>query len=342
MNENLRIALVGATGVVGREVLSALRERDVEAEQLTVLASERSEGQEVEYGEESLDVEKATREALQGRGLVLLATPAEVSRELAPLAAAAGAWVVDASSAFRSDGAVPLVLPGFNSELLDAPLKGRVVAVPSAVSTALALILEPLRRAFGVAQVNVTAMMGATSAGNAGVRELEQQTAALLSGREPEMQVFPQRVAFNLVPQVSPFMLNSAWTEEEAGWTLEAARLFAPRGEVPLIGGTAVQVPTFHGHGLSLHIRLRKPAVLEQVRTTLRSAPTLKVLDSPSEKIYPLPSLITSDPTIHVGRVRAFPQVPEWITLFATVDNAGRGAALNLVEAGLRLAARPA
>ena len=338
MNENLRIALVGATGVVGREALSTLLDRGVQAEQLTLLASERSEGEELEYGEESLAVEKAVPEALAGRGLVLLATPPEVSRGLAPVAAAAGAWVVDVSNAFRSDGNVPLVLPGLDPE---APLtlpKGRILALPSAVTTALALVLEPLRRAFGVAQVQVTALMGVSSAGNAGVRELEQQTAALLSGREPEAHVFPHRVGFNLVPQVGPFLANSPWTEEEAGWTLECARLFAPRGEVPVVAGTAVQVPTFHGHGLSLHVRLRRPAPVDQARAALKASPALKLLDTPGEKVYPLPSLVTADPTVHVGRLRSFPQAPEWLSLFATVDNAGRGAALNLVEAGLRLA----
>ncbi|HEX8440315.1 aspartate-semialdehyde dehydrogenase [Archangium sp.] len=343
MNENLRIAVVGATGVVGGEVLSALFDRDFPAERLSVLASERSAGEELEYGEETLEVEKATPESFRGMGLVILATPPEVSRGLAPAAQAAGAWVVDASLAFRSDGNVPLVLPGFNSEVLGASFKGRIVSVPSAVSTALVTVLEPLRQAFGVAQVQVTALMGVSSAGQQGLRELEAQTAALLSGREPEAHpLFPHRVGFNLVPQVGLFMANSPWTEEEAGWTLEAARLFAPKGEVPVVAGTAVQVPTFFGHGLSLHVRLRKPAPVEQARAALKGSPAIKVLDSPGEKVYPMTSLVTADPTVHVGRLRSFPQAPEWLSLFAAVDNTGRGAALNLVEAGLRLAERSA
>jgi aspartate-semialdehyde dehydrogenase len=342
MNENLRIAVVGATGVVGTDVLSSLFDRDFPSEHLSVLASERSVGEELEYGEDTLEVEKATPEAFRGIGLALLATPPEVSRQLAPVAQAAGAWVVDVSSAFRADGNVPLVLPGFNSEVLEATFKGRIVSLPSAVTSALVTVLEPLRQAFGVAQVQVTALMGVSSAGQQGVWELEQQTAALLSGREPESHLFPHRVGFNLVPQVGPFLANSPWTEEEAGWTLEAARLFAPRGEVPVVAGTAVQVPSFFGHGLSLHVRLKKPAPVDQARATLKGSPALKVLDSPGEKVYPMPSLVTADPTVHVGRLRSFPQAPEWLSLFATVDNAGRGAALNLVEAGLRLAERPA
>ncbi|MFY0569327.1 aspartate-semialdehyde dehydrogenase [Archangium lansingense] len=342
MNENLRIAVVGATGVVGTEVLSTLLQRDFPAEQLTVLASERSEGEELEYGEETLEVEPVSAETLRGVGLVLLATPADASRTLAPMAQAAGAWVVDVSSAFRAEGNVPLVLPGFNSELLGASFKGRIVSLPSAVTTAVANIVEPLRQAFGVVQVQVTALMGVSSSGQRGLKELEQQTAALLSGREPEAHVFPHRVGFNLVPQVGSLMANSPWTEEEAGWTLECARLFAGKGEVPVVAGTAVQVPTFFGHGLSLSVRLKKPAPVDQAREALKGSPALKVLDSPAEKVYPMPSLVTADPTIHVGRLRSFPQSPEWLTLFATVDNAGRGAALNLVEAGLRLAERPA
>jgi aspartate-semialdehyde dehydrogenase len=342
MNENLRIAVVGATGVVGREVLSALFDQEVPSENLTVLASERSAGEELEYGEDTLEVEKTGAESFRGMGLVLLATPSDVSRRLAPAAQSAGAWVVDVSSAFRADGTVPLVLPGFNTEVLEGTFKGRIIALPSAVTSALALVLEPLRKAHGVLQAQVTALMGVSSAGQQGVRELEQQTAALLSGREPEAHAFPHRVGFNLLPQVSPFLANSPWTEEEAGWTLESARLFASRGETLVVAGTAVQVPTFFGHGLSVHVRLRQPAPVDQLRATLKAAPALKVLDAPGEKVYPMPSLVTADPSVHVGRLRTFPQAPEWLTLFATVDNAGRGAALNLVEAGLKLAGRTA
>ncbi|MFY1831208.1 aspartate-semialdehyde dehydrogenase [Myxococcus fulvus] len=341
MTNDLKIAVVGATGVVGREVLAALYARDVPAEQVRAFGSERSKGLEVEYGEDSIEVERAAPDVFRGVGLVLLATPAEASRKLAPAAQASGAWVVDISSAFRGDGNVPMVLPGFNTEALAQVTKGRVVCLPGAVTTAAVHVVEPLRRAFGVVRAQVTAMMGVSSAGVRGVAELEKQTADLLSGREPEPNAFPHRVGFNLVPQVGAFMANSPWTEEEAGWTLEAARLFASRGEAPVLAGTAVQVPSFYGHGLSLHVQLKKAGPVEQVRAALKTSPALKVLDAPGERIYPMPMLVTSDPTVHVGRVRAFPQAPEWVTLFAAVDNATRGAALNLVEAGLKLVERP-
>ncbi|AGC44267.1 semialdehyde dehydrogenase family protein [Myxococcus stipitatus DSM 14675] len=340
MKDDLQIAVVGATGVVGREVLAGLYARDVPAEQVRAFGSERSKGLEVEYGEDSLEVERATAEAFRGVGLVLLATPGEVSRTLAPAAQAAGAWVVDVSPAFRGDGNVPLVLPGFNTESLSTVTKGRVVCLPGAVTTAAVHVVEPLRRAFGVARAQVTAMMAVSSAGVRGVAELEKQTADLMSGREPEPHAFPHRVGFNLVPQVGGFMAGSPWTEEEAGWTLEAARLFAGRGEAPVLAGTAVQVPSFYGHGLVINVQLKKAGPVEQVRAALKTSPSLKVLDAPGERVYPMPMLVTSDPAVHVGRVRAFPQSPEWVTLFAAIDNATRGAALNLVETGLKLAER--
>lgn len=344
MKNDFSIAVVGATGAVGREVLAALYAQDVPAERVRAFGSERSKGLEVEYGEDSLEVERATPEAFRGVGVVLLATPAEASRTLAPAAQAAGAWVVDASNAFRGDGNVPMVLPGFNADVLGAgfTFKGRVVCLPGAVTTAVVHLVEPLRRAFGVARAQVTAMMGVSSAGVRGVAELEKQTADLLSGREPEPQVFPHRVGFNLVPQVGGFMVNSPWTEEEGGWTLEGARLFSAKGDVPVIAGTAVQVPTFYGHGIVLNVQLKKAGPVEQVRAALKTSPVLKVLDAPGERVYPMPMLVMSDPSVHVGRVRAFPQAPEWVTLFAAVDNASRGAALNLVEAGFKLAERPA
>ncbi|MDY7225358.1 aspartate-semialdehyde dehydrogenase [Hyalangium rubrum] len=342
MNENARIAVVGATGLVGREVLSALFDQGIASERVSALASERSEALELEYGEDTLEVEKTTPEAFRGVGVALLATPASASRSLAQVAQAAGAWVVDVSPAFRADGNVPLVLPSFNPEVLGAAFKGRIISLPSAVSTALVSVLAPLHKSFGVVRAQVTAMMGVSSAGVGGVSELEKQTAGLLSGREPEPQTFPHRVGFNLVPQVGAFLANSPWTEEEAGWTLEAARLFGARGDTPVIAGTAVQVPTFHGHGLSLHVQLKAAVPVEQARAALKASSALKVLDAPAEKVYPMPMLVTADPTVHVGRLRTFPQAPEWLTLFAAVDNAGRGAALNLVEAGLKLLQRPA
>jgi aspartate-semialdehyde dehydrogenase len=337
-----QIAVVGATGVVGREVLGALQEHGVPPERITALASDRSEAAEVEFGDETLEVEKASAESFRGMGLVLLATPPDVSRQLAPAAQQAGAWVVDASPAFRQDPSVPLVLPAVNLGVLKSGFRGRIVSVPSALTAGLVTLLEPLRQKLGVRQALVTAMLGASAAGNRGVQELEGQTAGLLSGKEIEPAVFPHRLAFNLIPQVGAHSAENPWMGEEDALREEARRLWAGVADALEVAATAVQVPLFYGHALSLAVKLARPASVDEVRDALRSSAAVKVLDSPGEKIYPMPMLVTADPTVHVGRIRPVPGEPDRLLLFATIDNAGRGAALNLVEVGDALLGRGA
>ncbi len=330
-------AVVGATGVVGREILNALQEHGVPGENVTALGSERSEAEEIDYADETLPVEKVESDSFRGVNVVFLATPLDVSRKLAPQAQAAGAWVVDVSPAFRTDPNVPLVLPALNRDVLKSPFKGRVVATPSPVTAALVTVLEPLRAAFGIERAFVTGLIGASSAGRRGVSELERQIGALMSGREGEPAIFPHRLGFNLIPQVGDFVPGDPFTGEERAWQVEALRLWGNRPGVPAIGGTAIQVPTFFGHGLSIAVQLTSPAHADRVRDALDKDPGLKVLDQPGEKVYPMPMLVTADPTVHVGRIRQAPGEGNWFELFAVVDNAGRGAALNAVDAALAL-----
>lgn len=337
-----QVAVVGATGVVGREVLGALQERGHPAERITALASERSEATEVEYADETVEVEKAAPDSFRGMNLVLFATPPDVSRTLAPAAQQAGAWVVDASPAFRGDPGVPLVLPAVNLAALKAPFKGRITCCPGPLTAALVTLLEPLRRQFGVRQALMTGLVGASSAGNRGVQELETQTAGLLSGRESEPAVFPHRLAFNLIPQVGAARADSPWMGDEDSLREESVRLWSGQSEVPEVAATLVQVPTFFGHALSVAVKLGRPTPVEQAREALRAFPGIKVLDTPGERVYPMPMLVTADPTVHVGRLRAVPGEPDRLLLFATIDNAGRGAALNLVEVGEALLSRGA
>lgn len=332
MDPKLQIAVVGATGVVGREILAALQDRGHPGERITALASERSEGEELEYLDETLEVEKASAESFRGIGLALFAVPPAVAQGLAPAAQAAGAWVVDVSPSFRLREGTPLVLPGVNDAVLRAPFTGRIVSCPSPVITGLLTALEPLRTRMGVEQVQVTALLGASHHGKSGVDALEKQTADLLSGREPEPGQFPHRLAFNVIPQVGDF--TGEWTAEESAWPAEAARVW---GWGPKVSGTALQVPTFYGVALVVTARLGAPASAAQVRDAMRANPRLKVLDEPGEKVYPMPMLVTADPAVHVGRIRQLPEAPEWVTFVAALDNTGRGAALNAVEVAEQL-----
>lgn len=326
-----RIAVVGATGVVGQELLSALLDREFPAERLTLLGSERSEGTEVEFGEETLEVERAGPGSFRGIALALFATPKDASAALAPAAQAEGAWVVDASSAFRGNADVPVMLPAVG--ISPRPERGRIVRVPSAVTTLLAAVLDPLRRHFGLLQAEATALLAASAAGQRGVNELERQTADLLSGRAAEPGAFPHRVGFNLVPQAGE--LSASGVAAEEAWAVEDLRAMWPealRGVA--LGVTAIQVPLFFGHAASIAVRLERGPAERDIREALKAEAVLKVLDSPEEHIYPLPMTATADAAVHVGRVRALPESPDWVRLYAVIDNAGRGAALNVVEAG--------
>jgi len=323
------IAVVGSTGIVGQEILSALLERSFPAEHLTLLGSQRSEGTEVEFGEETLEVERATPESFRGLQLVIFATPPEASRELGPAAQAQGAWVVDASAAFRDQPEVPVVLPALGP--VRPPAKGRIVRLPTALSSALAMSLDPLRRAFGLVQVEATALLAVSSAGQRGVGELEREIADLLSGREPEGGVFPHRIGFNLIPHAGG--RGAPGVSQEELWAMEDLRALWPQ-ETPASAVTAIQVPTFFGHLVSISARLSRAGPAEDVRGALRSAFSVKVVDSPDEGIYPMPMTITADAAVHVGRIRVSPESPAWVRMVAVIDNAGRGAALNAVELG--------
>lgn len=340
MLDRTNVAVVGATGVIGAELLSTLFDRGVPSEKITALATERSNGEELEYGDDSLEVEQFEPGAFRGVGVAFIATPPDVARTLALDAQAAGAWVIDLSPLRHGDADVPLVLPPINGEVLASSFKGRIVTVPAPATVALALTLEPLRQRFGLEQIQATALIGASSLGQRGIQELEKQTADLLSGRELDPVVFPHRIAFNVVPQVGPIEPATGLSSDEREWRAEWQRLFAGRGVMPPLAITAFQIPTFFGHVFNLAVKLSRATDAQAVREVLKGAEHVKVLDTPEERVYPMPMLVTADPTVHVGRVRVLAEAPEWVHLVVTIDNAGRGAAVTAVECAERLLSR--
>jgi aspartate-semialdehyde dehydrogenase len=206
------------------------------------------------------------------------------------------------------------------------------------VSQVLLTCLEPLRAAAGVREVQLTALICASGAGRQGVAELEQQTAGLLAGRELEPTHFPHRLGFNLVPEVGPFSEGSGSTLEELSWRAETGLLWG-RG-APVLDGTAVWVPTFYGDLVVMQVRLGRAMPPAEARQLLQGAPGLKVLDTPAERVYPMPMLVTADDAIHVGRIRGFAGTPEALELVAAIDNAGATARL-CVEVAERVTAPP-
>jgi len=333
MDRSWEIAVVGATGVVGREIVGALAQSGHPPDRVRLLASERSAGEELPFGDETLEVEVASVETLKGTRVALLATPADVSRTLAQVAEAGGAVVVDASRAFLSDLKTPVVFPRVPGAGMGRVPGARRFRVPGPVSQVLLTCLEPLRAAAGLREVNCSALISASGAGRHGVAELEQQTAALLAARELEPVHFPHRLGFNLVPQVGPFSEGSGSTLEELSWRAETGLLWGRAA--PALDGTAVWVPTFYGDLILIQVRPGRAVPPAEARQLLQGAPGLKLLDTPAERIYPMPMLVTADDAIHVGRIRAFAGNPEALEMVAAIDNAGATARLCLEVAEL-------
>jgi aspartate-semialdehyde dehydrogenase len=327
------IGVVGATGVVGRQVLNALLAHDVEPEDVRFFGSERSTGEELDYGGEVLPVEPTNGpESLRGLAVAILCTPVEVSRQLASKLEQQGTWVIDCSGAFRLDLKVPLVSPGLNDGVLDRAFTGKIVSIAHPATQAALTALDPLREKWGLLMADLTILAGAALFGNAGVDRLAKQTAELMNGKDPDVDTFPHRLAFNVIPGVGEFEQGLSLLERQV--LVEGARLWAGEA-LPALTATALLVPTYHGLTLSVSAHLKRPVEAEVVRAWLKESGELKLLDDPPANVYPMPMLVTDDPAVHVGRVRAN---RERVQLVIAVDNGVRLAsgavdvALELVE----------
>jgi len=325
----LRIALLGATGAVGRAVLEVLEDLDLPVASVRALGSGRAAGASAPFRGDDLRVEAVQAGAFRGCDLAILAVPAEVARAWAPVARAEGALVVDASSAFRADPDVPLVVPEVNPEAA-AVLPRGVVASPCGLAVALSVVLRPLRDAAGIARAGVVALEAASGAGRRGIEQLEGEGQALMNGREPEPPVaFPHRLAFNLVPLSA---------EAEQGLSADLRRVL---GDPALaVAVASVRVPVFYGHAASLSLSLRRKLPLAEARELLRRAEGLKLVDQPAEQLFPMPMLAVNDDAVLVGKLREDPTQENGLELFLAVDNLRKGGATNLVQIARLVAAR--
>ncbi|MBL8914166.1 MAG: aspartate-semialdehyde dehydrogenase [Archangium sp.] len=338
------IAIVGATGTVGRQLIGCLQLHDVEPDQVRFFSSEKTEGEELDYEEETLPTEPPGPDAFRGVQVAIIATPPAVAKPLALQAQQSGAWTLDLSGAFRVDQNVPLVSPGVNDGILDRPFQGRIVSVAHPATQALLSVLQPLRTRFGLTFADATMLFGTASRGNAGQDQLTKQTAALLNAKEPDVEVFPHRIGFNVLPAVGGFeglqpggaaSNVSLLCDGERHVLVEAARIWSGDA-LPALTATTLTVPTFHGMTIVLNAHLNRPVDADGVRATLKEDSSLKLIDDPAQNIFPMPMLATDDAAIHVGRVRA--NGPR-VQLVACLDNVFR-VADGAVELALELAER--
>lgn len=325
----LKLALVGATGAVGRAVLEDLEAREVPLAELRVFGSERSRDELLEFRGDELEVEAPGDRSFRGCDAVILAAGEAAARRWAPAAWAEGCPAVDVSGAFRGDPSVPLVVAEVNPEALSGVAARGVVASPSAAAVVLSLALAPLHRAAGLTRLVVTELHAASGSGRGGVRQLEREVTSLLGGEEPEPSDLSHRLAFNVVPQVGDFGADGR-TSEEAGLETELRRILG----APSLGvsATAVRVPVFYAHTLIVNVAAARPVAVEEARGLLRVSPAVKLVDAPADRVYPMPMLAVNDDAVLVGRLRCDPSAAGQLDLVAVADNLRRGAAGNAVR----------
>ena len=324
----LKLAVVGATGSVGRAVLEDLEAREIPVE-LRLFATARSEVDLLEFRGDELEVETVSDRSFRGCDAAILAVPAPAARDLAQRAWAEGCLAIDLSGAFRSAEGVPLVVAGVNDAEVAAGEARGVVASPSGPVVPLAMAIAPIHREAGILRVAVTILQAASGSGRAGLRQLEKEMVALLNGEEPDPSDLSHRVGMNLVPQVGAFLPGGS-TDVEAAVGGELRRLLS----APALAATAtaIRVPVFYAHGLVVNLRTARPLSADGARAVLRASPDLKVIDSPEGRIYPMPMLAVNDDAVLVGRVREDGSQENGLDLFVVADNLRRGAAGNAVR----------
>ena len=330
-----RIAVVGATGVVGREVLDILFERGFAVDSLTALASERSAGEKIELGEEELIVQKLDESSLKGIDIAFFAAGSEASKTYAMAAAEAGTVVIDKASLFRMKPEVPLVVPEVNGALLRKTLsglptgRGLVVASPNCSTIQLVVVLKPILDRAGIKRVVTSTYQSVSGAGKMGMDELSEQVQQLFNQKEPSIKKFPHQIAFNCIPHIDDFLPNG-YTKEEMKVVDETRKIMG----VPdlRISATAVRVPVFCCHSESVNIETERPLSADDARDLLRQSPGIIVIDDPAEREYPLPVACAGTDATYVGRIRSDISVENGLELWIVADNLRKGAALNAVQ----------
>ncbi len=324
-----RVAVVGATGVVGSEMLTILAERHFPASEVVAFASERSAGRQLASALGELTVNALSADAIRGFDIALFSAGSSVSREWAPRFVEAGAVVVDNSSTWRMEPDVPLVVAEVNPDSLEGH-RG-IVANPNCSTMQMVVALAPIRRAVGLERVVVSTYQSVSGTGAAAIEELTSQAHALLHEVDPgEPAVYPHRIAFNVLPQVETFRDGDDYTTEERKMMAETRKIL---GEPELaISATCVRVPVIRGHSESVNVQTRAELSPERCRELLSEAPGVAVIDAPADGLYPLAIDAAGRDEVFVGRIRRDPSAPRTLNLWVVGDNLRKGAALNAVQ----------
>ena len=321
------VAVAGATGAVGREMIEILGERNFPVSELVPLASERSAGERVELNGKHWTVRELAADSFKGVDIALFSAGAERSIEFAPAAVGSGAVVIDNSSAFRMDPKVPLVVPEVNAHAIAG--HGGIIANPNCSTIGMVLVLKPIHDAAKIKRVVVTTFQSVSGTGKKGMDELAQQTVALLNFKDVEAKVYPHQIAFNCLPHIDSF-LDNGYTREEMKMVDETKKIM--EDDAIRLTVKSVRVPVFRLHSVSLHIETWKKSFDNEVRALLSAAPGVIVFDETKKNIYPTAIDVVGNDETYVGRIREDDSVPNGINLWLVSDNLRKGAALNAVQ----------
>jgi aspartate-semialdehyde dehydrogenase len=324
-----RVAVVGATGNVGREMLQTLAERDFPADEVVALASENSVGREVSFGEkDTLKVRDLAKFDFKGIDIVLSSPGAKVSAVHSPRAAKAGAVVIDNTSHFRMDPDVPLIVPEVNAHALKGYAKKNIVANPNCSTMQMVVALKPLHDLATIERVVVATYQSVSGAGKDAMDELFEQTRGIFVGDTPQKKKFTKQIAFNVIPHIDIFMEDGA-TREEWKMAVETKKILDPRIEV---SATCVRVPVFIGHAEAVNLQFANPIAVGEAREALRAAPGVAVVDYRVDEGYVTPVESAGEDAVYVSRIRQDPTVKNGLNLWIVSDNLRKGAALNSVQ----------
>jgi len=327
--KNYHVAVVGATGAVGNEMIKVLEQRQFPVGKLTLLASERSKGKELTFRGKAYPVEVLDENSFKGIQIGLFSAGGSTSEKFAPIAAQAGCVVVDNTSAFRMVPEIPLVVPEVNPEDIALYKSRGIIANPNCSTIQMVVALKPIHDAARIKRIVVSTYQAVSGTGKKAIEELELQTRAVMGGQKPVAKVYPHQIAFNCLPHIDVFLENG-YTKEEMKMVNETKKILHDPGIA--VTATTVRVPVFHSHSEAVNIETEKKITAAEVRKLLSTAPGVKVVDEPSFKIYPLAVDAAGGDDTLVGRIREDESIANGINLWVVADNIRKGAALNAVQ----------
>jgi aspartate-semialdehyde dehydrogenase len=323
------VAVVGATGAVGNEMVATLEQRKFPVKKLTLLASERSLGKSLMYKGEEIAIEELKEDSFKGIDIGLFSPGGAVSEKFAPIAAADGCVVIDNTSAFRMVPDIPLVVPEVNEHAIKLYKNKGIIANPNCSTIQMVVVLKPLHDAARIKRVVVSTYQAVSGTGKEAIYELEQQVLAIYNNKPLEKKVYPYQIAFNCLPHIDSF-LESGYTKEEMKMVNETKKIL--EDDTIQVTATTVRVPVFYGHSESVNVEFEKDLSPDEARKLLKKAPGVKVVDDPGKNKYPLAVNAAGKDDTFVGRIRRDESIAHGLNMWIVADNIRKGAALNAVQ----------